>query len=241
MPLDLLEDEYTFGMNRIGMICHPTFLWVGTRYVRLEEYRSTIIASIKSAYYAFVALFLNDVIDDLPNIYWIDAYDTAAKKKAHAKIIKTKKTFEYSPFKWKKRRFNGNTTGMHAKEWAAQEISYGRISAYAHSGHAVIRLAAYMGFNPIYLLGFDAHYTFHEQGQPDPNYFNKSYQNGEMGRPKPIIEMDNEKIWDSHNIMSKGLKYLGIEVFNVGRDTKLTQYQRLRFEDLLNGQNNAAL
>ena len=209
MPLQLLANEYTFGMNRIGMIFHPVFYWLATSYSRLAEYRSTVDASIKIAKYAFISNTLEDTIRDAPNVYWIKMLDAGS--------------FQTRP----------EPGTLTAQYWIDQDVASGSISAYAHSGFAVFRIAAYMGFNPIYLLGFDAHYESHPgPGKPDPNHFDEAYESGEMEKPPALRELENRQVWDAHNITMNGFDLMNIAVINVGRDTKLTQYPRLKFEDL---------
>lgn len=209
MPLDLLKDEYTFGMNRIGMAHHPTFYWLATSYAKLFEYKSTVMASIKSASYAFVANFLEDSIPHEPNIYYMKLLDAGS--------------FPTRP----------EPGTINAEYWINQDVGSGTISAYAHSGFAVFRLAAYMGFNPIYLLGFDAYYESHPGvGLPDPNHFDDGYESGEMEKPPVLRELENRQVWDAHNCTMNGFRLLGIDVFNAGRDTRLTQYSRVKFKEL---------
>jgi hypothetical protein len=209
MPLQLLKDEYTFGINRIGMVYHPTFFWLATSYAKLLEYRSTVDASIKAAKYAFIANFLEDTIPHAPNMYFINVLDAGS--------------FPTRP----------EPGTLDAEYWINQDVANGKISAYGHSGFAVFRLAAFMGFNPIFLLGFDAHYESHPGvGLPDPNHFDDGYESGEMEKPPVLRELENRQVWDAHNITMNGFDLLNIAVFNAGRDTKLTQYPRVRFEDL---------
>lgn len=209
MPLQLLKKEYTFGINRIGMIYHPTFLWLSTSYARLADYRATVDESLKKAKLAFIANSLKDAIPNAENIYWIQMLDAGS--------------FQTRP----------EPGTLTAEYWINQDVASGKISAYAHSGFAVFRLAAFMGFNPIYLLGFDAHYEPHPgPGNPDPNHFDENYESGEMEKPPALRELEEKMIWDAHNITAEGFDHLNIAVINAGRDKKLTQYPRLKFESL---------
>lgn len=207
MPLYLLENEYTFGINRIGMKLIPTFYWLATGNARLKDYLEDVMISIEAAEYAFVASFMKDVIKERPNIHWIDVLHVNGKNPTMPG--------EFTP-----------------EDWAAQDVATGRLSAFGHSGNAVMRLAAYMGFDPIYLIGMDGKYKVHILGESDPNHFNENYESGELARPEVLLGDYNNSVWHSHISSHRGSLLINATIKNAGTSPYLTHYPRVKFEDL---------
>lgn len=209
MPLNFLGNEFTFGINRIGMTYLPTFYWLATTQVNDAAYRVDADAAIESSVYSFVASFLKGTIPEPEeeNVFWmnIDHVDG----------------------------LNPTIPGdICAKDWVEQDIARGNLSGYGHSGFAVIRLAIFMGFNPIYLLGMDGKYKYHEQGTPDPNHFGENYETGKYGRPQAIVDDMNMRIVDSHTIAKLGADILGKAIINASENSHLKQYPKVKFEEL---------
>lgn len=212
MPLHLLRNEYTFGINRIGMTYLPSFYWLATTNARAVEYRFNVDAAIEAAHHSFIATFLKGTIPDAENVYWI--------KVGH--ISGTDPT---------------NPGEIGVEDWVKQNIAGCQLSGYGHSGFAVVRLAAYMGFNPIYIIGMDGKYEYHQLGQPDPNHFNDSYEPDSVARHPSIIDATNLRIQDSHEIMKIGADLIDVEIINAGRKGYVNQYPRVVFEELFGCKN----
>ena len=212
MPLHLLQNEYTFGINRIGLTYRPSFYWLATTNAHNVEYRFNVDAAIESAYHSFIATFLKGTIPDAENVYWIQV----------AHISGANPT-------------NPGEVGV--EDWVKQNIAGCQLSGYGHSGFAVIRLAAYMGFNPIYVIGMDGKYEYHQLGQSDPNHFDDNYESDSVARHPSIIDDINLRIRDSHTIMSAGASLLGVDIINAGRKGRIKQYPWVKFEELFECKN----
>lgn len=207
MPLHLLEEDHTFGINRIGMKFVPTFYWLATGNARLKDYSEDVEIAIDAAEYAFVADFMKDVIEEKSNLHWIDVL--------HVDGLNPTKPEEFTPH-----------------DWASQDVASGRLSGYGHSGCAVMRLALFMGFDPIYLIGMDGDYKAHIQGEPDPNHFDEDYESGEFARPEVLMVDYNNNVWHSHISSHRGSLLMNKTIINAGRSEYFTHYPRVEFEEL---------
>ena len=207
MPLEFLDDEYTFGINRIGMNYLPSFYWLATTQARCADYRVHVDAAIDKAHYSFIGTFLRGYIPDAQYTYWIQIGHISGANPT-------------------------NPGEIGVEDWVKQNIAGCQLSGYGHSGFAVIRLAAYMGFNPIYIIGMDGRYEYHQLGQPDPNHFDENYESDSAARHPSIIEATNLRIRDSHEIMKVGADLINIEIINAGRKGYVDQYPRVVFEEL---------
>lgn len=212
IPLRFLRNEYTFGINRIGMKYLPTFYWLATRQARDVDYRNDVNAAIDAATFSFIADFLIGLIPAKESIYWMNVDHVDGDNPTRPGDIVV-------------------------EDWVKQDIAGCKLSGYGHSGFAVIRLAAYMGFHPIYLLGMEGKYFYQSQGQPDPNHFDDKYETGKFGRPQELVDEMNVRIQDSHNIMKVGAHMLGVDIVNAGSRT-IKQYPWVKFKELFKWKNS---
>jgi hypothetical protein len=104
---------------------------------------------------------------------------------------------------------------------------------------AALQLAAYLGFNPIYLIGCDTNYTVPEtverEGEvlkstkdDDQNHFAPNYFGKEAlwRNPRPEAMLEN------YALAAKAAEKLGVKVFNATVGGKLEAFPRVEFGSL---------
>lgn len=112
----------------------------------------------------------------------------------------------------------------------------------------MLQLAAYLGFNPIYLIGCDTSYSIpasvKQEGKKvgeggllltstaddDPNHFDPRY----FGRNREWHNPQVEKMIEHHRWAKIALDRRGVEVFNATVGGKLEVYPRVDFDELVN-------
>jgi len=110
---------------------------------------------------------------------------------------------------------------------------------------AGLQLAAYMGFNPIYLVGCDTSYsvpgTVHlENGDPelltsteddDPNHFSPKYSGKGDKWTNPNVGLMVRQYEHAH----RALEQIRVEVYNATVGGELEVFRRVEFESLFDG------
>lgn len=110
----------------------------------------------------------------------------------------------------------------------------------------MLQLAAYLGFNPIYLIGCDTSYTIPSSvkqagrkignagllltstSDDDPNHFDPRY----FGKDREWHNPQVEKMIDHHQWAKIALDRRGVKVFNATVGGKLEVYPRVDFDEL---------
>ena len=148
-PLEKLENEYTFGMNRIALIYpktgwRPSYFVGTTNYVtRLPDWNYDICESLYLGIDCFVCNEFTDFIPELDTIHLIECT-------------------------------SGHIKTNHAPdEWWSDDITK-HVCKFGTSMLPSVQIAAYMGFSEIYLIGCDLGYKKAVNGN-DNNHFSDKY------------------------------------------------------------------
>ena len=158
-PFDLLANEHTFGMNRIALMFEKTdwrptyFVGVSTLMVdtSLSHYHLDFLDGIGAAEIAFIWSGLSGMssLNRRQNVVFINCSETE-----HVEVHKASLDF-----------WSDDVTGG--------------VSKFGTSMFAAMQIAAWMGFDPLYLIGVDGSYQDYK-GKDDPNHFDNEYR-GEHG------------------------------------------------------------
>ena len=136
-PLENLEDEYVWGLNR----CHLLFDRI--------SWRPKFIAAVDDVVIPDIADEFQDVITTYPDISFFFPEDFYRREVLASNTNVS--WFRHRP--------------MDPLQGASGYFSY-NVACYLRVPHTVsitaLQLAAYMGFNPIYLIGCDTSYTIPE-------------------------------------------------------------------------------
>lgn len=186
-PFDLLSKEYTFAMNRIALIFEKTD-WRPTYFVgvssvmedaNLSHYHQDFLDGIDAVEIAFVwsGLFRHSPLKRRKNVVWIDCTETEHVEAEDASI-----------------------------DFWSDDASV-QVSKFGTSMFAAIQIAAWMGFDPLYLVGVDGFYKDYK-GAKDPNHFDQRYRGNHLGTDfekvnaahrrayEIALEVDRVKIYD---------------------------------------------
>lgn len=148
-PLDLLEGEYTFAMNRIALLYEntswrPDFFLCTTTNVARPDWNADIRKSVELGVPCFVWDRLEDALPSTENVHYIECT-------------------------------GGPEVTPHAPdEWWSDDITRG-VTKFGTSLLPVLQIAAYMGFKEIYLLGCDLGFRQETGTGADPNHFHPGY------------------------------------------------------------------
>lgn len=208
-PLDLLKDEYSFGINRVGMIFdktewRPNFFFCATfRVKRSKDYKNDVLKCIQLGIPSFIGNRIKSQIGTkYKNVRYI-----------HCLHIEKRHT---SP----------------KDGWWKKDISKGEISLYGQSLLGVMQIAVYMGFNPIYTVGIDG-YRPKKQG-PDLNHFDPEYETSRQRHSdKWFRERGLTRIEKSHQLIYRVTKEMGVDVFDATVVENNSPYPKVNIEDIL--------
>jgi hypothetical protein len=208
-PLDRLAEEYTFGINRIGQTGFvPTLYFCSTGYIGEAEYRADVVKTIDGCGLPFVCSNLMPILarEVGREIFWLECY------------------FSSSEYRY---------VDPDPEWWNPVSIEEGKIANYGTSVFACSQILAYMGFNPIFLVGCDLGYREFQLGQRDPNHFGENYESGKFHRPQAVHDIDNPRYILSHGIIRNQAKKMGIDIYNATLGGELEVYERVEFFDVV--------
>lgn len=207
--LELLNNEITFGTNRIYGIYNKT-KWRPTYYC-IQDY-----------------MLINDLINDIIpktkeskiRFFPINNY------LKHYKILNRQKNIKYFYLNIK----GFNPTLPNFSEDISKEVFEGQTITYT-----ALQIAIYMGFKEIYLLGIDHSYSIEEnkngviEHKNTTDYFNGAPTDGITKRPYNI---DNTTL--AYIAARRYAEKIGVKIYNATRGGKLDVFERIDFEKLLN-------
>ena len=207
-PFDLLADEYTFGMNRIALIFKKTdwrptyFVGVSTLMIdpSCSHYHADFIEGVGKIAFLWDWLAKLDVFNGRTNTVFVNCSEGGAVETQDATL-----------------------------DFWSDDITK-RVSKFGTSIFAALQIAAWMGFDPIYLIGVDGFYKDYK-GKDDPNHFDKEYR-GEHGNT------DFEKVNAAHRrayeIVKETLKGR-LKVFDATQAKGHGIFQKRNLLKVLNG------
>jgi hypothetical protein len=209
----LLEDEYSFGLNKIADI-YPTTTWRPSFYVNVSRtvldptWAESAARAVKETTSFLSVAFISHIIaeSDLPeNVYLVDPLDTRGRPNLPV--------------------------------WS-QDIVHG-VSKYGSSMTAVLQIAVYMGFNPIYLLGCDGEYVQIDWGGSDPNHFSEDYDKLQLGKRKIVMTASmasfcSDAVQRGHEVAKYACDALGVEIYNATVGGEIEIYPRVDIREVLN-------
>jgi len=199
--LDRLEHSgwITFGMNRIGMIFpktswRPRFYIGTTSAINDPIHRPDNLAGIRSSEIAFCCdgykNYLDESIND--NVIYLSCSQLEDWLGKHNEAT---------------------------NDFWSDDIS-NRLSKFACTAFPAMQVAAYLGLNPIYLIGCDADYRPPVDGV-DPSHFDPKYR---PWHAYPSYENLNLGIQRAHEIAQVAADRLGIEIINISPISEITAH-----------------
>ena len=203
-PLDELQWEYCFGLNKISMIFErtawrPSFLVSTTTDLQDSNYRAEVERGIQSSYRGFVDGTAWPENKRLPeNAYRLNCSQSEALKAADGQ----------DDF------------------WSDDPTE--RVSKFGSTILPAFQLAAWMGFTHIYLVGCDLGYRSFGDGG-DLNHFTADYY-----PTGAIEDGENAAMIRAHEIAAVNCKRLGVEIYNATIGGELEVHSRIDFQQVLN-------
>jgi hypothetical protein len=216
-PLDQLQGEHTFAMNRIALLYdkvnwRPSFFVCTTTNVARAEWRKDILRTISLGIPSFVLDELKGYVEPHSNVIYINC--------THGNEV-----VSYAP-----------------DEWWSYDVSQ-RVCKFGSSMLVALQIAVYMGFNPIYLIGCDLGFRRPSSklssnrliskalrrltGQQsilarDPNHFDPGY-----GTPGLAPEKLDMNMLAAHNLALRATKQIGVQIYNATLGGELEVYPRV--------------
>ena len=207
-PLNKLTNEYSFGMNRIGMIFNktiwrPSFFFCITYRVKMSVgYKEDVYDVIKTGIPCFIGKRIRPELCGHNNIHYINSLHIG-KKFAEPK-----------------------------KEYWNRDISDNKVSVYGQSLFSVMQIAVYMGFNPIYLVGIDGYKPNKEL--KDKNHFDSNYETpNQRHNIKWFNEYGLPTLINSHKLIYNGTREMGVNVFDATVVENNMPYTKVELEEIL--------
>jgi hypothetical protein len=228
-PLEKLEDEYVWGLNR----CHLLFDRI--------SWRPKFITAVDDVVIPDIADEIQGLVTTYPNISFFFPEDFYRKAiLASNKNVLWFRQRPMDPFKGALGFFSSNA------------------GCYLRVPHTVsitaLQLAVYMGFNPIYLIGCDTSYTIPEDVEAegmtfdpasgekidgyvmtsktnnDPNHFTSEYFGSGSRWHHPNVK----GMIFGYQVAKKCCDRRGIDVFNATIGGKLEVFSRINFSAIFN-------
>lgn len=225
-PLDLLAGEHVFGLNRCFLL-FERIAWRPSYYVSVDQ------VGIRET-----AKMLGTIIGSLPQTtFFLPVEHRRAR------------TFHTSPSNvvWIRRRWHDVAGGGAPPDLALSALpSLGVIGTYTVTV-AALQLAAWLGFDPIYLIGCDASYTLPggaskvqaggatgtpiyrlDPGTPDTNHFDPRYH--DAGAAFYVPHPDHHLA--SFELGRQFAERNGVEIMNATVGGQLEVFPRVAFASL---------
>ena len=218
-PMHLLNNEYTFGLNRIADI-YPSTSWRPSFYVNVTIMTTDAGWAKSSA----------EAIKNTPSFVWYGLLPHVLETIGDEVII----PINVFPIAVSKELpWRGSDPGIWSHDIAE------RVSKYGSSMLAVLQIAVYMGFGPIYLLGCDLGWKpFDYEEDKDPNHFSEDY----WGKASPGVDVAvtprmAQKYTDdarsSHILAKKVCDPMDVKIYNATIGGDLEVYPRVGLLDVL--------
>jgi hypothetical protein len=222
IPLYLLNNEYTFALNKIAAI-YPTTTWRPSFYINVtwmttdDGHAMAAVEAMKQAP-SFIGYRVLERV--------LEVKDEEAKLPDDVYPIRCSK------------RYRETTPNLAI--WSHDIAN--RVSKYGSSMMAVFQIAVYMGFNPLILVGCDLGWKpFDYENDIDPNHFCEDYWS------KPILHGEKELIatpelvhkfnadaLSCHVLAKEICDRLGVEIYNATVGGELEIHPRVDFMEIIN-------
>ena len=201
--LNLIKDEYSFAMNRVGLIYEktewrPTYFVCPTGNSQRDNWKVDILKSVKLG---IPCWFWNQdynkkLYSENKNIIYVDC-------KHHHESAEA--LLENTPVEW---------FSTECDKW---------VSKYGTSLTVATQLAYYMGFSEIYLLGCDLGFN------SKSHHFSEKY---DVGGSIPMASLD-PVMSSGHILMKKASDKLGFKIYNASKGGVLEIHERVDYEDII--------
>lgn len=214
--LELLKNEYVWGFNKIYLL-FERISWRPKFYVANDP-RLT----------GHISEEIDMLVGQLPESLFFFPLNFRSNHVSSAEM----NTYWYNEIPWR--------TDKNIRQFSLDPAVYLVNSATVTI--AGLQLAAYMGFNPIYLVGCDTYYSVpssvsHENDDPellisneddDPNHFSPKYSGKGDKWTTPNVKLMIKQYGDACAVLEKR----GITVYNATIGGQLEVFQRINFDAL---------
>jgi hypothetical protein len=231
-PLELLKEEYTFGVNKIADI-YPMTTWRPSFYVMVSvgvrlypDLMDAARVSIKDT----VSFICWDNLQPLLGAYKMQVPGTGQVDvcRVPPNVYPVRVTFEH------------HIPRIDPNVWS-HDIAKS-VSKDGSSMFAVMQIAVYMGFNPLILIGCDLGHKAFVWGDQDPNHFSGGYSGKpkhKTGKPfrftaKRAKEADAYML-SGHATAKEVCDKIGVEIYNATVGGELETYPRIDFVEAISG------
>lgn len=208
-PLDMIQGEYSFGINRIGGVFdrtswRPQFYMCATTRVVNEEYGKDVIRAVEEC---DIAIFCDRLVPTISNKIPLGHYS----KVLWLRCLQNSSEHNEPQDDW----------------WNPLMIEEGRINNFGTTAFGCSQIAAYLGFETIIFVGCDMGYKSFKAGEPDPNHFGDHHEI--KGMAQPIHDLENPRRFESHEIIRRRASKVGIRLYNATIGGELEAYERVDF------------
>lgn len=202
--LDLIKDEDSFGINRIGMIFSKTewrpsyFICATFRTKWSQFYRRDVNRVIDLGIPCYIGERIKGTVNDAPNVTYI--------KCLH---------IDDDP----------------EEDWW-EDISGGKVSIYGQTLFGAIRIATFLGYNKLYLLGVDGGYK-NTGKDGDENHFDPAYEEKRHRDGGDRLNWQIKRVQASHELLARNSLKHGFQIYNVSRNSYIDTYPKRSLEDVI--------
>jgi hypothetical protein len=206
--LDRLMDEYTFAVNRIAKIFDRTD-WRPTYYVGITDalYDGRHSKDILQGIHSAKAAFCWDHYRDKPEV----------TSKGNVVFVHCSHA-EDAP------------AGRAQDDWWSDDIAV-RLDKFGVAVYSALQVAAYMGFEAIYLVGCDGNYKKPADGK-DLSHFDNAYRPFDVV-PNYDYEELNRALQRTHEIAEAASKRSGFKIYNCSPMSAITAHEKIDLESVL--------
>ena len=206
--LDAIKDEYTFGVNQVGIIFDRTD-WRPTFYVGITT------ALFDSRHHDYVMRGINEA----KIAFCWDRYGARPETQTEHTIYmpcSRDEDIDYPP---------ELATDDY---WSDNPLE--RLDKFGVSAFAALQVAAWLGFDPIYLIGCDGDYS--KPNGKDESHFDADYRAFDVTPHYDYDEL-NAALLRAHEIAEVNTQRLGIDIINLSMQSVIEAHGRARIEDIL--------
>jgi hypothetical protein len=220
-PLELLENEHTFGLTSIAKI-YPSTSWRPSFYVSVAG------AVMEGGSYVAAA---KAAIEGTPSFLCAAFLPTLMEKSGETPLV----PHDVYPLRVTCRE---KQTSPDVSVWS--DDIFERVSKDGSSMLTVMQIAVYMGFSPLILIGCDMGWkAFDWEENKDPNHFIDSYWDYRK-RGDRKIEMTermarncNHDVLVAHKIAKQACDARGVKVYNATIGGELEVYPRVDLMEII--------